>query len=185
MFLKLKAALKALRGHSDLNYLRVTGLNHGERFYVGADVLIDSGHRHLITIGDDVTISDRVHILAHDASTKQALGFTRIAPVTIGNRVFVGAGVIILPGVTIGDDVIIGAGSIVTRNIPAGTVAHGAPATVQGDTATFVQRRQAEMDASPSWDSPEWIAGRGLTPERANQMRESLTDSPTGFGYLV
>lgn len=185
MFLRLKATLKALRGHSDLGYLRTTGLTHGNRFYVGADVLIDSGHRHLITIGDDVTISDRVHILAHDASTKQALGFTRIARVTIGSRVFIGAGAIILAGVTIGDDVIIGAGSLVTKDIPTGAIAYGGPATVHGETATFLQRRQAEMNDSPMWHTPEWIAGCGLTPDRANQMRASLTDSPTGFGYLI
>lgn len=48
-------------------------------------------------------------------------------PVHIGNRVWIGAGSIILPGVTIGDDTVIGAGSVVTKDIPSGVVAVGNP----------------------------------------------------------
>lgn len=51
-------------------------------------------------------------------------------PVTIGSDVWVGGGVIILPGVTIGDRAVIGAGSVVTRNIPPGVLAVGNPCRV-------------------------------------------------------
>lgn len=51
-----------------------------------------------------------MQILAHDASTKRYLGYTKIGRVLIGNNVFVGAGTIILPSVAIGNNVIIGAG---------------------------------------------------------------------------
>lgn len=51
-------------------------------------------------------------------------------PVTIGDRVWIGGGSIILPGVTIGDDAVIGAGSVVTRSIPARVVAAGNPCRV-------------------------------------------------------
>lgn len=51
-------------------------------------------------------------------------------PVYIGNRVWIGAGAIVLPGVTIGDDSVIGAGSVVTKDIPAGVVAAGNPCRV-------------------------------------------------------
>ncbi|RYD91266.1 MAG: sugar O-acetyltransferase, partial [Sphingobacteriales bacterium] len=54
-------------------------------------------------------------------------------PVTIGNRVWIGAGVIICPGVNIGDDAVIGAGSVVTRDIPAGVFAAGNPCRVIKD----------------------------------------------------
>ncbi|MFF1831540.1 sugar O-acetyltransferase [Paenarthrobacter sp. NPDC058040] len=49
-------------------------------------------------------------------------------PITIGDNVWLGGGVIVLPGVSIGDDSVIGAGSVVTKDIPAGVVAMGAPA---------------------------------------------------------
>lgn len=49
---------------------------------------------------------------------------------SIGNNVWIGAGVSILPGVTIGDDCVIGAGSVVNRSIPAGVLAAGNPCRV-------------------------------------------------------
>lgn len=55
---------------------------------------------------------------------------TRAQQVTIGDRVWIGGGTIILPGVTIGDDVTIGAGSIVTRDVPSGVLAMGQPCRV-------------------------------------------------------
>ena len=51
-------------------------------------------------------------------------------PITVGNNVWFGAGVIVLGGVTIGDNVVIGAGSVVTRSIPSGVIATGIPARV-------------------------------------------------------
>ena len=51
-------------------------------------------------------------------------------PIHIGNRVWIGAGAIILPGVTIGNDSVIGAGSVVTKDIPSGVVAVGNPCRV-------------------------------------------------------
>ena len=81
-------------------------------------MLIDDSHAWLIEIGDNVTLAPRVHILAHDASTKLYLGYTKIGRVRIGNDVFIGHVTIILPGVTIGDNVVIGAGSVVKSDIP-------------------------------------------------------------------
>ena len=49
------------------------------------------------------------------------------APITIGNSVWLGGGVIVCPGVTIGDNTTIGAGSVVTKNIPANVFAAGNP----------------------------------------------------------
>ncbi len=51
-------------------------------------------------------------------------------PITIGNNVWLGGGVIVLPGVSIGDDSVIGAGSVVTKDVPAGVVTVGSPARV-------------------------------------------------------
>lgn len=50
-----------------------------------------------------------------------------VAPVSIGDRVWIGEGVIILPGVTIGDGAIIGAHSIVNKDVPANSIAVGSP----------------------------------------------------------
>ena len=53
-----------------------------------------------------------------------------VAPVKIGNRVWLGEGVIVMPGVTIGDGAIIGAHSVVNKSIPSNCIAVGAPAKI-------------------------------------------------------
>jgi len=95
-----------------------------------------------ITIGDDVLVGPGVQIITathplhpderhpDDGSASGAPYRTQVAPVRIGNRVWIGAGSIILGGVTIGDGTTIGAGSIVTRDIPGMVVAVGQPARV-------------------------------------------------------
>ena len=57
-------------------------------------------------------------------------GWESGAPITIGDNVWLGGGVVVCPGVTIGDDTVVGAGSVVTRDLPAGVVAAGTPAQV-------------------------------------------------------
>ena len=124
---KIKAKI---RGTIDLERLIKDGLSVGDNFHAQEGVIIDPGHCWLIEIGNNVTLAPRVHILAHDASTKNILGYTKISNVKIGNNVFVGAGTIILPGVTIEDNVIIGAGSVVTKDVLPYSIVGGCPAKV-------------------------------------------------------
>ena len=51
-------------------------------------------------------------------------------PIHVGNNVWFGAGVTVLPGVTIGDDTVVGAGSLVNRDLPSGVIAAGVPCRV-------------------------------------------------------
>ena len=59
-----------------------------------------------------------------------AVSYTHLMPVHIGENVWIGAGAVVVPGVTIGDNSVIGAGSVVTRDIPANVVAVGNPCRV-------------------------------------------------------
>ena len=160
----IRKILEYLRGepqHIEKLYKR--GLKVGKNFHRMGGVSIDPSHCYHITIGDNVTLAPRVHILAHDASTAMFLGKTRAANVTIGNNVFVGAGSIILPGVHIGNRVIIGAGSIVSKDIPDNSVAVGNPAKVICPIDEYLEKEKAKMCQENTivglnWEKPEDIA---------------------------
>lgn len=86
----------------------------------------------LITLGSNVHITDGVKFINHDGGTllfrKSIPDLEITKPILIGNNVYIGNNVIILPGVTVGNNVVIGAGSIVTKNIPDNSVVAGVPA---------------------------------------------------------
>ena len=142
---KIRSLLNTIRGEQSLSKLIRKGLIIGENPTIMSGCIIDTSHCWHISIGDDVILAPRVHILAHDASTKTFLGYTKVADVKIGNRVFIGAGTIVLPGVSIGDDVVIGAGSIVSKNIPSNSLAAGNPAKVISTLAEYLQKQKDEM----------------------------------------
>ena len=107
-------------------------LEIGARSYIGQYSVICA--RRLITIGTDCLIAEHTSIRDQDhrfgtmLTTAQA-GF-ETASVKIGNNVWIGAKTTVTKGVTIGDNTVIGANSVVTRDIPANSVAVGAPARV-------------------------------------------------------
>ena len=70
------------------------GLRLGDNCKIENEVMIDYSHFWLISIGNNVTIAPRVHILAHDASTKKELNYTKLGLVEIQDDVFIGAGTI-------------------------------------------------------------------------------------------
>ena len=108
----LKELLYRIRGEYTTEKLIAMGMKVGKNFNRLHGTILDPGHCWLIEIGDDVTMAPRVHILCHDASTKTFLNYTKVGRVTIGDRVFIGAESVVLPGVTIGNDVVIGANSL-------------------------------------------------------------------------
>ena len=89
--MKIRSFIYKLRGETPTEVLIENGLKVGSNFNRMGRTEIDNSHSWLITIGDDVTLAPGVHILAHDASTKNSLGYTRIGLVRIGSNVFIGA----------------------------------------------------------------------------------------------
>lgn len=123
----------------------------GKRFYITAPFWCDYGNN--IEIGEDfytnhnctildgakVTFGDHVFIApncvfstaGHPLDAEQRnQGLEYAYPITVGDNVWIGASVTVLPGVTIGSNTIIGAGSVVNRDIPDGVVAVGNPCRV-------------------------------------------------------
>ena len=103
----------------------------GKRFFANFNLTILDEAR--VTIGDDCFIGPNVSIYTACHSTDSIERNTRqewAEPVKIGDNVWIGGSVTILPGVTIGNNVTIGAGSVVTKDIPDNVVAVGNPCRV-------------------------------------------------------
>ncbi|KNB54111.1 sugar O-acetyltransferase [Streptomyces caatingaensis] len=109
----------------------------GYHISVGAGTFVNFGAVFLdaapITLGADVQIGPNVQLLTPthplDPERRRA-GWERALPVTVGDNVWLGGGVIVCPGVTIGAETVVGAGSVVTCDLPPGVLAVGNPARV-------------------------------------------------------
>jgi maltose O-acetyltransferase len=112
-----------------MDYGFQTTIGPGTFINVGA-VILDVGR---VTIGANVQVGPNVQILTPthplDPDPRRD-GWEAQEPVTIEDNVWLGGGVIVLPGVTIGRDTVVGAGAVVTKDLPAGVLAVGNPARV-------------------------------------------------------
>jgi maltose O-acetyltransferase len=111
--------------------------DYGSQIHLGARSFANFGLVALdvarITIGDDVQIGPNVQLLTptHPLGAEPRRAKWEAAkPITIGNNVWLGGGVIVCPGVTIGDNTVIGAGAVVVKDLPANILAVGNPARV-------------------------------------------------------
>ncbi|MHC1684287.1 MAG: sugar O-acetyltransferase [Clostridiaceae bacterium] len=103
----------------------------GENFYSNYNcVILDCAK---VSIGDNVFFAPNVGLFTagHPIDVElRNTGAEYAFPITIGNNVWFGGGVVVNPGVTIGDNVVIGSGSVVTKDIPSNVVAAGNPCKV-------------------------------------------------------
>jgi maltose O-acetyltransferase len=111
--------------------------DYGYQTFIGARTFANFGLVCLdvarVTIGDDVQNGPNVQLLTptHPIDPDARRDKWEAAePITIGDNVWLGGGVIVCPGVTIGANTVVGAGSVVTKDLPADVVAVGNPARV-------------------------------------------------------
>ena len=138
---------------SSTGYARYKGVQVGENCRI---LIKEFGTEPwLITVGDNVTITNGVKLLTHDGSTwlmKDEAGRRYLyRRIKIGNNVFIGANSIILPGVIIDDDVIVAAGSVVTKSVPSGYMVAGNPA-----------RKVRDFDEYKSFVLKNYVPDKGL-----------------------
>ncbi len=156
------------------------GLKLGKNVNILNNVFLDPSHCFLISIGDNCTISDNVKILAHDASTKIYLDYTKIAPVVINHNCFIGAGTIILPGVTVGPSSIIGAGSVVTKDVAPETIVAGNPARVISSLNDYLDKIR-EISNGKKIFTDDYYIGK-LDEKKMDEMIRSIGDT---MGFIV
>ena len=176
----IKELLYRLRGDYTTEKLISMGMTVGTNFQRLHGVILDPGHCWLITIGDNVTMAPRVHILCHDASTKQFLNYTKIGNVTIGDNVFIGAESVVLPGVTIGNNVIVGANSTVTHDVPDGVVVAGSPAKVICSLDDYLTKERTRMETAPCYGE-EYTLRQNVSMEKRMEQKAALNGK---IGYI-
>ena len=125
--------------------------DYGYQLHIGARTFVNFGLVALdvarITIGDDVQIGPRVQLLTptHPLEPEpRRAKWEAAAPITIGDNVWLGGGVIVCPGVTIGADTVVGAGAVVSRDLPPGVLAVGMPARVMRTLPAGAQEGAAQ-----------------------------------------
>lgn len=149
---------RLLLGHKSsstayVRWLRKHGAEIGDNvhFFNPASSRIDPVRMDWISIGSNCKFTGPLTVLAHDYSfsvlidSHQQIWQSGGDYVSIGENVFTGVQVTILPGVTIGDNVIIGAGSIVTRDIPPNCVVAGNPARIIMSLDEYRRKREARF----------------------------------------
>ena len=103
----------------------------GENFYSNHNLIILDTNK--VKFGDNVFIGPNCGFYAagHPVDVEQRnKGLEYAKPIEIGNNVWIGGNVVVLPGIKIGDNTVIGAGSVVTKNIPSNVIAVGNPCKV-------------------------------------------------------
>lgn len=176
----IKDIIRTCIGEVPTKTLIRRGLKVGTNFNRQQGCFIDPTHCWLITIGDNVTFSIKVTVLAHDASTKLITGYTKIGHINIGNNVFIGANTTILLGVNIGDNVIVGANSIITNDIPSNCVVAGNPARILYTLDEFAEKEKKCFHESPKFSEDYTMRGN-LDDAKKKEMISKLKSS---VGYI-
>ena len=107
------------------------GISIGSRSGLGVNCSVHGP----LKIGNNVMMGPNVTILPHPHNIERTdipMGQQgmRVAEVVIGNDVWIGMRVIIMPGIKVGDGAVIGAGAVVTKDVPAFAIVGGVPAKV-------------------------------------------------------
>lgn len=162
MYKIVKNIVKRINGEVLTSTLVKRGMRVGNNFNRQQGSYIDPTHCFLIEIGNNVTFSIRVTVLAHDASTKKSTGYTKIGKVIIG------------------DNSIIGANSVVTKDIPANCVAAGNPVKIICSLEEFLNRNQEKMETAQKFGR-EYRFSKKITEEKKEEMKCAVKN---GMAYI-
>lgn len=148
-----REVLKKLLGKTGENFILTApfwcdygyNITLGENFYANHNLVILDAAK--VTFGDNVFVAPDCgfHTAGHPIDfERRNQGLEYAYPITVGDNVWIGAGVQVMPGVSIGSNVVIGGGSVVVKDIPSNCVAVGNPCKVI--------RAITEEDKKTCWD---------------------------------
>jgi maltose O-acetyltransferase len=180
MLAKLYHHILAKRRTRYIENLKRNGLKLGKNVEIIDTFFFDPSHCFLISIGDNCTICPNVRLIAHDASTKKILGYTKIGMIHIKENCFIGDSVIVLPNVTIGPGSMIGAGSVVTKTIPPDSVAAGNPAEVITSVPEYIKKIGSIQKSKKVFTRDYFI--ENLNEAKRREIIKSIGNS---IGFIV
>lgn len=130
----VSAGVKIGRGshiHMGAQFFNPSGIKIGQGTVIGQNVFLDG--RDKLKIGDHVDIASDVMIYnsQHDINSEDFSAI--LAPVEIGDYVFIGPRAIILPGIKVGKGAVVAAGAVVTKDVSDFAIVGGVPAQVIGE----------------------------------------------------
>ena len=138
---------KYLNAVNPVAYAKKVGVNMGQNVHIYGNVRW-STEPWIITLGDNVHITDGVKFITHDGGTllfrDRVPDLEITKPITVGNNVYIGNNVILMAGAKVGNNVVIGAGAVVTKEIPDNSVAVGVPARVIKTADAYFEKLQKE-----------------------------------------
>lgn len=170
-------------GDLPTSYFVKRGMKVGRNFNRQSGTRLDPSNCWLIEIGDDVIMSNKVQLIAHDFSTMHLTGYVKFGKIIIGDRVFIGANSTILMNVHVGNDVIIGAGSLVNKDIPDGMVVAGVPAKIICTTEEYRQQQFNLINESPKYSKSDTFYSGKMTKEKQIEIKNSIDNSPHRVVY--
>ncbi|MCI5140478.1 MAG: acyltransferase [Candidatus Electrothrix sp. ATG1] len=170
--------LLAYKKKQYLDSLVGNGLTMGNNVTIMDGCFFDPTHCYLIYIGENCTLAPNVRLIAHDASMKNILGYTRVGKIIIEENCFIGDSVIILPGVTIGNGSVVGAGSVVIKDIPSESVAAGNPCRVLCHRNEYIDKHKKHMVGRKT---PYAEEEQSQLDENQKGEIKSFLDSGTGY----
>ena len=177
---KVLSYLRKRRREEYINDLVRKGLKLGKDVDIVDTFFFDPSHCFLISIGDNCTICPNVRLIAHDASTKKTLGYTKIGRIDIKENCFIGDSAIILPRVTVGPNSIVGAGAVVTTDVPPNTVVAGNPARIISSLEEYIRKMQNIGKNKKIFDEEYYI--EKLDEAKRMEIMESVKDT---IGFIV
>lgn len=176
-----RRVLDRARGDLNIDRLVAQGLSLGRDVFVARGAYLDPGRPWLISIDDGSVVGPFAVILVHDAAMRIQLGYTRVAAVSIGKRVFIGAGAVVLPGSQIGDDSVIGAGALVHGKIPPRSIVVGTRSTVIKDVDSMLEFHRQAIASSQTWPLEGWTIDSGITSGQKRAQQQALANGDSGY----
>ena len=177
----LRKIIAKLRNECNLNQLVKNGMKLGTGCSIARNAEIDNSHCWLIEIGNNVTITSKCILLAHDATTKRDLGYSKIGKIVIGDNVFIGVNSVVLPNTRIGENTIVGAGSVVKGKLEPNSVYVGCPARRVCSKEEFLENHKSQIESGECVFDESFTVRANISNEKKESMKQTLGDR---IGYV-